>query len=186
MQSHLPHTPGFNPAKKGMPTWLIVVLVVGVVVVVMGVAIALALFGMRQYIAKAKTAEARNSLAAIAKAAVVHYESSAPGSRRLCPSSSKPIPAAVGDVSGKKYQSTPAEWRADESSRAGFACLELDLSAEPQYFQYEYESTPTGFVARAHGDLDGDGTLSTYELRATLNGDTLVVAPSTVEIDPVE
>lgn len=47
----------------------------------------------------------------------------------------------------------------------------------PQYFQYDYEATPTSFVARAHGDLDGDGVFSTFEVTGHLVGDRLVVSP---------
>lgn len=35
----------------------------------------------------------------------------------------------------------------------------------PHAFAYAFDSDATSFVARAHGDLDGDGILSTFEVR---------------------
>jgi hypothetical protein len=42
------------------------------------------------------------------------------------------------------------------------------------------------FVARARGDIDGDGVMSTFELRGQLIGDRLHVAPTIQETDPEE
>ena len=35
----------------------------------------------------------------------------------------------------------------------------------PHAYAFEFESSSGGFVARARGDLDGDGILSTFEIR---------------------
>lgn len=145
------------------------------------------IFGTRKYIANAKTAEAKNVLGALAKDAVVAYEGGdgLDGKRRLCPSASRPIPADRNMVSGKKYMSTASEWTADREANAGFACLKFQLDT-PQYFQYEYEATATGFTARARGDLNGDGVFSTYEVQGQIVGDRLVVAPTILETNPYE
>lgn len=37
----------------------------------------------------------------------------------------------------------------------------------PFAFAYSFDAQPAGFVARANGDLDGDGVYSTFEVRAT-------------------
>lgn len=52
----------------------------------------------------------------------------------------------------------------------------------PHAYAFEYESGPIGsgmyFVARAHGDLDGDSQQSTFEIRGTFD------ASGTTKIDP--
>jgi hypothetical protein len=88
-------------------------------------------------------------------------------------------------ISGRKYQSTASEWAVDTDRNAGFACLKFEMSF-PQYFQYEYEATETSFVARAYGDMNGDGVFSTFELKGELVGDRLVIAPNLLETNPDE
>jgi hypothetical protein len=56
----------------------------------------------------------------------------------------------------------------------------------PQYYQYEYQATATGFRVVAHGDLDGDGDLSTYELEGRIGSGDLVVSPQILETHPGE
>jgi hypothetical protein len=46
----------------------------------------------------------------------------------------------------------------------------------PHAFSFSFENQGTGFVALAHGDLDGDGVLSTFELRGTV-GDVSRLEP---------
>lgn len=173
--------------KSGMSTVLIVVIVVVVLIVpVLGVLATLAIYGTRKYVANAKTAEARNTLGMIAKDAVLAYEGEgADGKRRVCPSASAPVPADRTMVSGKKYMSSAAEWQTDKAANAGFACLRFEM-ATPQYFQYEYEATATSFVARARGDLNGDGVFSTFEIQGQVVGDRLVVSPAILETNPFE
>ena len=174
-----------NPiAKKGMGT-LAIVLIVLVVLAVPGLGIfgVLGIYGVRKYIANAKVAEARNALGQMAKDAVMAYEGGEP--RRLCPSATAKVPVDWQMISARKYQSTTAEWNADEARNAGFSCLKFEMSA-PQYFQYGYAATATGFVITARGDLDGDGQLSTFTIEGKLEGDRLVVAPQITETDPEE
>ncbi len=178
--------------KSGMGTGLIIAIVLAVLIVPMvGVLAVLGIYGTRKYIATAKTAEAKKSLGQIAKDAVTAYKSGGPSAasgtvkRRICPSASTRVPADRTMVSGKKYQSGPSEWQVDRASEGGFACLAFEMSS-PQYYQYEYEATPTGFAARAFGDLNGDGVFSTFEIKGQLVGDRLVVSPSILEIDPQE
>jgi type IV pilus assembly protein PilA len=80
---------------------------------IVGIMAMLAAIGVRQYIANAKTAEARNALGQMAKDAVAAYEASAEAGKpgRLCPSEKHPVPAAPTSVRGMKYQSKPAEWQ---------------------------------------------------------------------------
>lgn len=186
-----PPAPPPQPPKKagsGSTVAIILVSVVGGLVVILGVLAVLAFYGVRKYIANAKQAEARSSIRMMSAEAQAAYEARLdadgddrdPG-RHLCPSASTPVPADVRQIAGMKYQSSPLEWTDDP----GFSCLGFAQSG-PQYYQYDYESTPAGFTAIARGDLDGDGVLSTFEIEGQLEGSDLVVAPTLKETDPSE
>ncbi len=184
--------PGAGP-KKGFPVWVIVLIVVGVGVVVMGGILAsLAIFGVRRYVAVAKTAEARNSLMQIRVDAVAAYEKETTSARgdvvkRLCPSATASVPASMAFIKGAKYQSSPAEWQVDRARNAGFACLGFSM-ATPQYFLYRYTargfSRPgDSFEAEAVGDLAGDGVLTRLRTSGTISPDhVLEVPPNIVEV----
>jgi type IV pilus assembly protein PilA len=160
-----------------MPTWMIVVLcTVGAFLLLGSVLGALAVFGVRKYIANAKTAEARMEVAAIARAAAAAQASS----QRVCPSASQPVPASLLAVKGSKYQSAPSDWSIDEKRNAGFACLGFAIDT-PQYYQYSYTATATGFDAVAHGDLNGNGAVSTFALHGEVGADGAVAIDPTLE-----
>src|SRR3974390_2032483 len=87
-----------------------------IVVAIIGILAVLAIYGVRKYLANAKTAEARNSLGQIGKDAATAYEResmsgavltqgvSAALSRSLCATDpGNPIPALTS-IGGKKYQ----------------------------------------------------------------------------------
>lgn len=182
---------GAGAAAAGTSIVLVVILVVvGVLVVGGGIVAVLAIYGTRKYIANAKTAEARNSLGQIAKDAVVAYEGETlgetPQAHALCRSASQPVPMNASSVSGRKYQSMRTEWVIDQNRpHTGFACLRFEMTA-PQYYQYDYHATTADFTGRARGDLDGDGTFSTFEVRGQVQGDRLLIAPSILETSPEE
>jgi type IV pilus assembly protein PilA len=186
-----------------------------IVVAIVGVLAALAIYGVRKYIANAKTAEARNSLGQMSKDASTAYARegmsstimAAKGStgvvNRLC-LASKPVPATAGPIKGQKYQSAPSEWTTDQpatgpnGTREGFACLKFSMG-DPQYYQYEYvgpaalaaaQTVGAKFSAVARGDLDGDGELSTFQLDGEVKneggGVEVFVAPNMLEINPEE
>ena len=181
--------------KKGMPGWaLAILIVVGAFVVLGGILAVLAIHGVREFIAAAKTAEARNSLGMMARDAATAFEGedlAGTEPRRLCASASQPVPASISSVRGHKYQSSSVDWSVDETANAGFACLEFSMT-EPQYYQYSYTATTRGgpgdsFAARAMGDLDGDGVTSSFELRGAVTADGLLqIAPSIAEDKPEE
>jgi type IV pilus assembly protein PilA len=171
------------PLAKRWPTWVIVLLSIGgFFVVVMPIFAVLAVYGVRKYLANAKMAEARNALGQIAKDAAAAYEKN----HALCPSASSPVPRSLASIRGSKYQSAQADWEVDRSRNAGFACLQFSMD-EPQYFQYSYVASPQGrFEATAHGDLNGDGKVSTFIVRGEVSASTLTVAPTIEETDPQE
>lgn len=175
-----------------------------IVVAIVGVLAVLAIYGVRKYIANAKTAEAKNSLGQIGKDAVTAYEGErmsaavlAEGGtagiiRQLCGSAASSVPSAITLVKGQKYQSAKADWSptGDVSNNAGFPCLKYEMTA-PQYYMYSYSApTVTGdgatFVALANGDLNGDGTSSEFTMRGAITSGRLLVAPSIGESSPEE
>jgi type IV pilus assembly protein PilA len=181
-----------------------------IVVAIVGVLAVLAVYGVRKYIANAKTAEAKNSLGQMGKDAVTAFEGermkaailSGGGSsavvRKICPPASALVPTGVGLIKGAKYQSTKTDWSpaADVLANDGFPCLKFEITA-PQYYQYKYDSdsptatpdTPgTKFTADAYGDLNGDGVLSTFRTLGQIPaGDPrLLVSPTIDETSPEE
>jgi type IV pilus assembly protein PilA len=177
-----------------------------IVVAIVGILASLAIYGVRKYIANAKTAEARNSLGQIGKDAQTAFEkeSITPSimtagnttavSRALCSSVSagNNVPNFVPQ--GQKYQSNQgasSDWNADALATppAGFACLKFSMSA-PQYYEYGYTATgPSGtFTASAWGDLNGDKVTSTFSLIGGVSAtdNNLYVSPTIQEQDPEE
>lgn len=196
-----PYQAGPPPPRPTGGTAATVLLVVGGVVlalvVVIGILAALAISGMRKFMAAAKTAEALNGVGMLSADATAAYERErldargAPITHRLCPSASRAVPPSLADVRGKKYASSPADWSADAPTEAGFACLRFQLDA-PQYYQYQYRASGTGakagdaYTAEAHGDLDGDGAASTFSVTGTVGASGAIDASPLAETRPEE
>jgi len=178
-----------------------------IVVAIVGILAVLATYGVRKYLANAKTAEARNSLGQIAKDQAAEYEKENRGtavmqmqttgglSRALCGTEpGNPVPA-TGSVAGARYQSSPGDWTKGELPGAppvGFACLKFTMDA-PQYYAYSFTSSGTlgntgdTFTALANGDLNGDGLLSAFSITGSINSSYSVnIAPNILEINSDE
>jgi type IV pilus assembly protein PilA len=182
-----------------------------IVVAIVGVLAALAIYGVRKYIANAKTAEARSAVGRMAKdaasayarenmpAAVLAAGASAAVSNRLCAevAAGDVVPGNMSDVQGQKYQSSPDDWNTGDQV-IGWRCLRFSMN-EPQYYQYSYTSTgdATGavgqtFNAIAQGDLNGDGTnFSTFQLDGAITASTggireVFISPNIAETNPDE
>lgn len=173
-----------------------------IVVAIVGVLAALAIYGVRKYIANAKTSEVRNSLGQMAKDASTAYAregmsakiltagDSAAFSNRLCGSALTPVPDDPTAIGGKKYQSDPGEW-----AQQGWSCVKFSM-VDPQYYQYDYQSTGTAgasgdtFQAIGRGDLNGDTTLSLFQLQGQIvdtgSGMEVFTSPNLFEMDPEE
>ncbi len=179
-----------------------------IVVAIVGILAVLAIYGVRKYLANAKTAEARNSLGQVAKDQAAEYEKEsmqstvlAPGStaalsRALCGSEpGNPIPALTS-INGAKYQSNVSDWNKGSGSStqapSGFACLKFTMDA-PQYYAYSFTSSGTtgaakdSFTATANGDLNGDKVYSTFSITGAINDSfALNIAPNMLEVNPEE
>lgn len=169
-----------------------------IVVAIVGILAALAIYGVTKYVKNAKTAEARDSLGRMSKDAVTAYnkegmspsvlalQGTATINHRLC-GSATPVPATA--PAAAKYQSSPTDWGGDQNN--GWTCLKFSMN-DPQYFSYDYTSTgPAGdFSCIAHGDLDGDGTSSTFTIDGKVDNTTgkpvAIFAPNMGEVDPDE
>jgi type IV pilus assembly protein PilA len=169
-----------------------------IVVAIVGILAVLAIYGVRKYIANAKTAEARNSLGQIAKdaasaverekgtQAIVTAGSTSNLMRAFC-SSATPVPSG-GPPHGQKYQSASSDWGGDPTS--GWACLKFSMD-EPQYYQYGYTASSVdpssgGFIATANGDLNGDNALSTFSVSGSAQNGQVAISPNIQETNPEE
>jgi type IV pilus assembly protein PilA len=167
-----------------------------IVVAIIGILAALAIYGVRRYMASAKTSEAKNMVGAISRTAVQAYEREAPnnailadgasqvGANQALCTSAPAVPAALAQVANKKYQPSTADGAdfnvpaaAGDDGKSSWKCLKFSLT-QPTYYQYGYgqgaaptgmtyaygsaQEDATGFAAVAMGDLNGDGTASTF------------------------
>jgi type IV pilus assembly protein PilA len=177
-----------------------------IVVAIVGVLAVLAVYGVRKYIANAKTAEAKNSLGQIGKDAATAFEGERMASavldtgkatgivRSTCGDAKAPVPA-VDQIKGQKYQSTKADWsNADDvKNNAGFPCLKFEMTA-PQYYSYDYKgggasgtSTEGAAIsATANGNLNGDSALSTFTIHGKIQEGRLTMAPALEEVSAEE
>jgi type IV pilus assembly protein PilA len=163
-----------------------------IVVAIIGVLAGLAIYGVKRYVAAAKTSEAKNSVGAITRAAEIAFEERAKSqilsegtlgdavNHILC-TSAMPVPGAI--PAGTKYQPINAngqDWETGDQVN-GWQCLKFSIR-QAIYYRYTYYansgyiSVPlgapdpgnSGFEAAAQGDLDGDGVVSTFALTAVV------------------
>jgi type IV pilus assembly protein PilA len=85
-----------------------------------------------------------------------------------------------------KYQSKSSDWSLDP----GWACLKFSLE-QPQYYMYTYTATNTtstqgAYDVTANGDLNGDGTLSTFSISGSVQSGALTTSPTIGETLPEE
>jgi type IV pilus assembly protein PilA len=144
---------------------------------------AVGIYGVRQYLAQAKLAEAKNAVGAISRGLAVYMEREDATGKRATrfPPSAPPTPAKV--PSGTKFATDASTW-----SHPTWKALRFEMDM-PVYYSYEIVTSKDGRTAtvRAHGDLDGDGKLSTIERTLTLGKDgTVVMDPKLVLHDELE
>jgi hypothetical protein len=138
----------------------------------------LKLYGVRQYMRDAKTAEARLTIANIAVALSKRVTNeNLSRFARSAPRTPQQTPGAAALLVPQQAWQHPA-WR-----DIGFSM------AEKQYYSYEYEVARDGksAVVRAVGDLDGDGVESRFELTISISEPGLAyITPAIHEQNPEE
>jgi type IV pilus assembly protein PilA len=185
-----------------------------IVIAIIGVLAALAIYGVRRYLASAKTSEAKNTVGAIARGAKQSFErettksdllaggaTSTVGNHALCNSATAPVPAAI--PAGVKYQplTTPGQDFDGGDSVSGWKCLRFSMT-QAIYYQYNYTkgaapvsngkpnapTVPAGesFEASAQGDLDGDTAASAFTIVGAQENGEMRVATQVFVFDEYE
>ena len=171
-----------------------------IVVAIIGILAVLAIYGVRKYIANAKTAEARNTIGKIQKDAIAAFEReklatsavlaegvSTNTVRAMCDAAT-PVPGGAASIKAMKYQSKKTDWETGGDATKGWKCLKFEMNA-PQYYSYNYTATGTStgsFTAVANGDLNGDSTASTFNAFGLVQEGRLNASPQIEEINPEE
>ena len=141
-----------------------------IVVAILGILAAVAIPAFVRYMRRAKTSEAVEKLSYIFRS-VTSYTTGERVARGVVgtstvvqvPAPSMRIPATIPGANRSVVVSSL--WDADATWNA------LNFSiADPIYYSYQFASnSSTLFTANATGDLDGDGTPSTFERAGSLN-----------------
>lgn len=124
-----------------------------------------------------RLAEPVSGLARIGKASVVFAEEHAgelPGPAPLTPAE---VPRGVLMIEAPGTWDHPT-WKA--------LAFEPVAPGAPHAFSFAYDRPEAAFLAHAHGDLDGDGNLSTFELRGRTDGRVVTLEPGLVVLSEVE
>jgi type IV pilus assembly protein PilA len=173
-----------------------------IVVAIIGILATLAIVGVSKLLASSKTAEAKNTVGAISRAAQSAWErqiaepkllaegaSADAGASTLC-ATAKYVPEDETKVKAQKYQPITADGSDFETGddKTGWKCLRFRMS-DPIQYQYQYTKgtaplsglvgATDSFEAGAKGDTDGDGTPSVFALTGEINPTTKQLRRST-------
>jgi hypothetical protein len=175
---HAPSGYAPQPAKGGLPTWAIVLVIIVIVIFLFGgILAAIAIPAFTKYMRRSKTAEARVELAKLFDRIAEYYVE-----HGTCPTDGNAVghagitpPLSVLCSSGQDGRCVangsgpggypPAMWSENP------VWQKIDYAQQQgHYFHYDvrWGVSPQGcqFTVQAFGDLDDDGTFSTYERAA--------------------
>ncbi len=179
-------SPGSTRALPGARAFTLVELMI--VVAIIGVLAALAIYGVRRYLAASKTSEAKQTVGAIQRDAVAAFErETAPSEdinegnvsstmqHKLC-ATAIAVPNAV--PKGTKYQPSTQDGKDFHSGdfQTGWWCLRFRVD-QPIYYQYVYTKDSSAaapnnpakcanncYEAAALGDLNGNNVVSRFAM----------------------
>lgn len=131
-----------------------------IVVVILGILAAVAIPAFTRYVKRSKTTEATGNIAKIYQGELTYYQAAA---ERLPTAGFIAATANPSASPGNtKYVVNTTAWNAEGWREIGFS---LDSG---HYYQYSASAVTNAFTAQAQGDLDGDGTLSTFARIGTI------------------
>src|SRR5262245_36700842 len=151
-----------------------------VVVAIIGILAAVAIPAFMKNARKAKTAEATTNVKKVYDGARSYFEEELNARGSINPIAKQfPIPAAAltdptanyccTNGTGGKCVPAPSWW-----TDPAWQAVKFSMD-DPHYYWYTYAATGTGsnskFTARAEGNLNCDGTYSTFEMVGSVQGD---------------
>jgi hypothetical protein len=129
---------------------------------VLAAVVAVAVAAFIRHTRRTQTSEACGNLARIYQGEISYYNESTEERGSAAFVRAGPTPARA--PSATKYPADPSAWSRDP----GWSALRFTID-EPHRYQYRVDATDRGFVVTVIGDLDGDGTFSTFSRSAALN-----------------
>jgi len=173
-----------------------------IVVAIIGILAAIAIPAFINYVKRSKTAEASSNLKTMFQGAASYYEQEnwtggVPAVGAVVAASSH---CTIPDVTPDNPPTDAKRiiiW-ADETAAEGYQAMNF-APADGLYFAYTLNADPNASICGngsrdqelytfiANGDLDGDGTFSTFNLEAGSNDDNVLYrAPGIQQISPLE
>jgi type IV pilus assembly protein PilA len=173
-----------------------------IVVAIIGILAAIAIPAFINYVKRSKTSEAGANLKSLFTGAAAYYEAEN-WQQGMVTAGGTAAASSHCSIANANQSTTPSDakqvidWQA-QTDAAGFTALNF-APADPIYYDYNVlEKDDTSncanaagdidiYTFRANGDLDGDGTVSTFDLQAGANPDNaLYRAPGIVTVNPLE
>lgn len=167
-----------------------------------GMGAALAVSGVKAYLADSKASEAKSNvyfMSSYARRAYEREREDGKGPRNKLCKSSLPVPAAIPKATTfKTSMSAGGDWDSGDED-TGWKCLQYFSNEEVRY-QYEYrqggnykgpkrggpDPGKDGFEVSAEGDLDGDGKTSLFTRTGKIVKGKVVMDSEVFSSDPTE
>jgi len=171
-----------------------------IVVAIIGILAAIAIPAFINYVKRSKTSEAGANLKAMFQGAAAYYEAENWGQGMVTAggTAAASTHCTVPDA-GQSTTPSDAKKVIDWTGEAAAFTSVNFAPADPLYYDYNIDASPdtstcgngpddtTVYTFLANGDLDGDGTLSTFRLEAGTNPDNaLYRAPGINQVDALE